>query len=95
MVNSQRRSVSYTEVLYKLSPGRVCTLRNRSMALLQCGHAELAVMDAYHASIAAVGLRKVGPAVASLLIPDLNMRYENRIILLIANTEVFLEHSSR
>ena len=62
---------SYMEVLYKLSPGHVSTLLNRSMALLHCGLAELAVLDAHRASIAAARLRKVVPAVASLLTPDL------------------------
>ena len=67
----------YTEVLYKLSPGHVCAFLNRSMVFLRSGRRELAVMDAYRAYIAAAELRKVCPAIAILLLPDLNIRYKN------------------
>ena len=66
----------YSEVLYQLAPGNVCALLNRSMAFLQSGHEELAVMDAYRACVAAAELRKVRPALAILLIRDLSLRYE-------------------
>ena len=49
----------YTEVLYKLSPGHVCALLNRSMAFIEGGYYELAVMDAYRACMAAAELQKV------------------------------------
>lgn len=49
----------YTEVLYKLSPANVCAFLNRSMAYIEEGYYELAVMDAYRACIAAKELRKV------------------------------------
>ena len=49
----------YTEVLYKLSPGNVCAFLNRSMAYLEEGYYELAVMDAHRAKIAADEMRKV------------------------------------
>lgn len=49
----------YTEVLYKLSPGNVCALLNRSMASLEEGYYELAAMDAHRAKIAADELRQV------------------------------------
>lgn len=49
----------YTEVLYKLSPGHVCAFLNRSLAYLEEGYYELAVMDAHLAKIAADELRKV------------------------------------
>ena len=66
----------YSEVLYKLSPGHICALLNRSMAYLESGYGELAVMDAYRACVAASKLGKVCPAVATLLIRDLSLRYE-------------------
>ena len=65
----------YSEVLYQIAHGNVCALLNRSMAFLQRGHGELAVMDAYRACVAAAELRKVRPAVAILLIRDLSLRY--------------------
>ena len=68
----------YSEVLYKLSPGLLCALLNRSMAFLQGGYPELAVMDAYRACVAANELRKVFPTVAILFIRDLSLRYEDR-----------------
>lgn len=49
----------YTEVLYKQSPGHVCAFLNRSLAYLEDGDCELAVMDAYRAGLAASELRKV------------------------------------
>ena len=49
----------YTKVLYTLSPGHVCALLNGSMAYLLDGYAELAVMDAHRACIAADELLKV------------------------------------
>lgn len=49
----------YTQVLYKQSPAHVCALLNRSIAYLDYGYHELAVMDAYRACIAANELRKV------------------------------------
>ena len=66
----------YSEVLHKLSPGHICALLNRSMAYLKSGYGELAVMDAYRAGVAATQLRKVCPAVATLLIRDSSLRYE-------------------
>ena len=52
----------YTEVLYNLSPGHVCAFLNRSMAYLESGYWELAVMDAYRACLAASELRQVRAA---------------------------------
>ncbi len=49
----------YTEVLYELQPAHVCAFLNRSMAYLELGYHDLAVMDAYRACIAANELRKV------------------------------------
>ena len=49
----------YTEVLYKLSPGHVCAFLNRSMAYVDEGYYELAVMDAYRACVGASELSKV------------------------------------
>lgn len=49
----------YTEVLYKLSPGHVCAFLNRSMAYIDEGYYDLAVMDAYRACMAASELCKV------------------------------------
>lgn len=49
----------YTEVLYKLSPGHVCALLNRSMAYVEWEYYELAVVDAYRACVAVNELRKV------------------------------------
>lgn len=43
----------YTKILYKLSPGDVCALLNRSIAYVCEGYFELAVTDAYRASLAA------------------------------------------
>lgn len=51
----------YTEVLYKQSPGHVCAFLNRSLAYLEDGDCELAVMDAYRAGLAASELRKSSP----------------------------------
>lgn len=50
---------NYTEVLYNLSPGNVCAFLNRSLAYLEDGDYELAVVDAYRAGLAASELRKV------------------------------------
>ena len=43
----------YTKILYSLSDGHVCALLNRSLAYLLGGYPELAVVDAYRASIIA------------------------------------------
>ena len=49
----------YTKVLYGLSPGDVCALLNRSIAYVCEGYSELAVTDAYRASLAARAMRHV------------------------------------
>ena len=49
----------YTEVLYELQPAHVCAFLNRSMAYLELGYYDLAVMDAYRACITANELGKV------------------------------------
>ena len=49
----------YTKVLYKLSPAHACAFLNRSMAYVEEGYYELAVMDAYRAKLAAGTMRKV------------------------------------
>ena len=51
----------YTEVLYKLSPAHVCAFLNRSMAYIESGYYELAVMDAFRACITAHELGEVRP----------------------------------
>ena len=59
---SQEAIDLYTRVLYELSPGHVCAFLNRSMAYLEEGYYELAVMDAYRACLAAKELWMVGSA---------------------------------
>lgn len=49
----------YTKVLYKLSPAHVCAFLNRSLAFLEEGYYELAVMDAHRAKVAIDELRGV------------------------------------
>ena len=49
----------YTQVLYELSPGNVCAFLNRSLAYLESGYYELAVVDAYRACLATRDLGKV------------------------------------
>ena len=49
----------YTKILYDLSPGDVCALLNRSIAYVYEGYNELAVTDAYRASLAAREMRHV------------------------------------
>lgn len=49
----------YTHVLHKLSPGHVCAFLNRSIAYLEEGCYELAVMDAHRAKIAVDEMRNV------------------------------------
>ncbi len=49
----------YTEVLYELAPAHVGALLNRSIAYLEAGYCELAVIDAHRACIATNELRKV------------------------------------
>ena len=49
----------YTKVLYDLSPGDVCALLNRSIAYVCEKHSELAVTDAYRASLAARAMNYV------------------------------------
>ena len=49
----------YTEVLYELAPAHVGALLNRSIAYVEAGYYELAVIDAHRACIAANELRKV------------------------------------
>ena len=49
----------YTKVLYDLSPGDVCAFLNRSIAYVCEGHSELAVTDAYRASLAAKAMHNV------------------------------------
>ena len=49
----------YTKVLFDLSPGDVCAFLNRSIAYVCEGHSELAVTDAYRASLAAKDLCNV------------------------------------
>ena len=49
----------YTKVLYELSPGDVCALLNRSIAYMCEGYSELAVTDAYRASLAARAMNHV------------------------------------
>ncbi len=49
----------YTEVLYELQPAHVCAFLNRSIAYLELGYYDLAVMDAYRACITANEMRKV------------------------------------
>ena len=49
----------YTKVLYELSPGDVCALLNRSIAYASEGYGELAVTDAYRASLAARAMNHV------------------------------------
>ena len=66
----------YTEILYKLSPGHVCALLNRSMAFIHTGHGELAVVDAYRAHIAAYELEQVCLEAGKLFIPLVSLHYE-------------------
>ena len=49
----------YTHVLYQLSPAHVCAFLNRSIAFLEEGYYELAVMDAHRAKIAVDEMRNV------------------------------------
>ena len=49
----------YNEVLYNLSPAHVCAFLNRSLVFLRHGYYELAVIDAYRASIATTALLMV------------------------------------
>ena len=66
----------YNEVLYNLSPGHVCALLNRSMAYIESGYYELAVVDAYRASIAAGELRMVRLSFQDFQFEDLGLSRE-------------------
>lgn len=60
----------YTEVLYELSRGNVCAFLNRSLAYLEGGYYELAVVDAYRACVAIkdVGKVRISASLLSLTI---------------------------
>lgn len=57
--NSEVAIQIYTKILYDLSPGDVCAFLNRSIAYVQEGYSELAVIDAYRASLAAREMNNV------------------------------------